>query len=234
MKKNILKLEGIKSLKKRISEYFTSTDWPWEIMGGLFVTLLVINYFSPHFTQEAGTAWIVLRAILNVNLFWALIESFLFIFTSLLYRGHYNTKIATIRSADDESAADLIRAELEESIISVADEKTKQSIVEALRKEFITGQYNKSRAVAFLRNDALGALWVFFFAMLPSVALLTILILMPNIYWAVAISNIIGIIVFFAFGYKLATCTNRNKVATGIAVAIAGSMLVAAGMLLGA
>ncbi|MBT2571485.1 hypothetical protein [Planococcus sp. ISL-110] len=235
MKKKLLKLERLKSVKKRISKYFASPDWPWELMVGLFVTLLLINYFMTSLKEEAGdNVWRFLLIILVINLFWASIDAFLFIFTALLYRGHYNKKIEHIRSVDSESAIDLIRTELEESIISLADEKIKRSVTEVLLNEFSEGNYDNSKATAFFGNYILGALWVVFFVMLPSVVLLPIFLITSSVNWALAVSNVIGIIAFFSFGYKLASCTNWNKIVTGLIMAVAGFALVAVGLLIGA
>jgi hypothetical protein len=233
MKRGLTINEALKSFKKRISPYFASTDWPSEILGGFFATLLLTNNLNALLkVMGTGNIWMPLLLILTINLFWTAIECFLFLYTNLLSRGHYNLKISTIQTTDSKSAAGLIREELEKSIISVVDDKTKQSITKELLREFSTTGYDNSHKVEFLRSDILGVWWVVFFAMLPSIVILPIFLVIPNANWAIAVSDAVGMVVFFAYGYKLGDCTNRNKIATGIAVSVFGSALIALGMLL--
>lgn len=91
----------VKRIKHHISEYFISTNWPWEIMSGLFIPLIFVNNFKTLLTQlVAGNVLLLLLLILTISIFWGIVDGVLFIFTALLTRGQYNKTISRINSDD--------------------------------------------------------------------------------------------------------------------------------------
>jgi len=75
---------------------------------------------------------------------------------------------------------------------------------------------------------------VCFFVFLPCIVILPFFLLINNLTLAIFVSNIIGLAIFFAFGYKLGSCANRNKILTGITIMLIGLAIIAVAIILGA
>jgi hypothetical protein len=80
----------------------------------------------------------------------------------------------------------------------------------------------------------LGSVIVTFFVFLPSILILPFFLFISNLSVVILISNIIGILILFGFGYRLGDCTNRNKVLTGLVVTVIGLAVMIIGTVLGA
>ena len=55
-----------------------------------------------------------------------------------------------------------------------------------------------------------------------------------NLSIAILITNITGLIILFGFGYELGSCTNRNKLLTGVLIVLVGIIIVILGVILNA
>jgi hypothetical protein len=43
---------------------------------------------------------------------------------------------------------------------------------------------------------------------------------------AISVSNMVGLALLFGFGYKLGSCTNRNKTLTGLIIMLIGLLII--------
>jgi hypothetical protein len=57
---------------------------------------------------------------------------------------------------------------------------------------------------------------------------------MNNLNLAILVSNIIGLGMLFAFGYKLGSCTDRNKIITGMIIMLIGLVIIVAAIVFSA
>jgi hypothetical protein len=114
-------------IKKTITKYFPSPAWPWEIISGLFMVLIMINglkLFSKDSPSINRLFFVFL--IVAVNLLWGLFDGLMLIFTNLLEEGRYNKMISRVKSSDKKLATELIKNELDDTIISRCYKGTKE------------------------------------------------------------------------------------------------------------
>jgi VIT1/CCC1 family predicted Fe2+/Mn2+ transporter len=225
---------SFKKIKKQISEYFISTAWPWEIVSGLFIVLIMINESKNFIDNQLLSKTRLVILIATINLLWAAVDGLLLIFTNLLERGRYNKMISTIKASDKNLATQTISNELSRTIINVLDEKDKDLITETVLEKILLLSANTAKKFRISSRDILGSAIVIFFVFSPSILILPFFLFTSNLGIAILISNIIGILILFGFGYKLGDCIKRNKILTGLTVAIIGLAVMIAGTVLGA
>ena len=220
--------------KNRISEYFVSTAWPWEIMSGLFVVLIIINGTEYIIKDQLPDRISVVMLIVAINFLWAVVDGLLLIFTNLLERGRYYKLISTLKLSDKNLATQTVSRELNHTIIKVLDEKTKENITETILGNILLLSIDKVNKFKISLNDILGAIICVFLVFSPSIVILPFFLYINNIAIAILVSNLIGVLFLFGFGYRLGYCINRNKILTGLAVAIIGLAVMIVGTVLGA
>jgi len=222
-------------IKKTITKYFPSPAWPWEIISGLFIVLILINNF-----EIISKNWAVNNAvyfafiIILINLIWGIVDGLSFIFTSLLEKGRYNRMISRVKSSDKKLATEIIKNELDNTIISRCDKETKEQIIEAVFKNLSSTSSAIIKKPKIFKSDIIGAFLCVFFVFLPCIVILPFFLLMNNLTLAILVSDIIGLGILFAFGYKLGSCADRNKIITGMVIMLIGLAIIATAIAFGA
>lgn len=222
----------LQKIKKTITKYFPSPAWPWEIISGLFIVLILINSFY----NLAGDNNFVSFALLMIviNLIWGIFDGLMHIFTNLLEKGRYNKLILRVKSSDEKLATQILSRELDSTILGIFSKKTRRFIVEAMLKDISSAPLDIVKKQKISKDTIMGALLCIFFVFLPCIIILPFFLLVPDVKLAIFISNLIGLLILFAFGYKLGSCTNRNKILTGIVMMLVGLVLMAIGSIIGA
>lgn len=229
-----MSISSLKKIKREISEYFISTAWPWEIVSGLFIVLIMINGSKNFVDSQLFSRFGLVILIATVNLLWAVVDGLLLIFTNLLERGRHNKMISTIKSSDKNLAIQTVSSELSGTIINALDEEDKIHIAETILGKILSSSTNTAKKFKISSRDILGSVIVIFFVFLPSILILPFFLFIANLSTAILISNIIGILILFGFGYRLGGCIKRNKILIGLTVAIIGLAVMIAGTVLGA
>jgi hypothetical protein len=225
----------VRKIKKTFIKYFPSPAWPWEIVSGLFIVLIMINglkLFSKDLLSINRVFFVF--EILTVNLIWGMFDGWMLIFTNLLSEGRYNKMISRIKSSDKKLATEIIKNELDDTIISRCDKKTREQIIETVLKNLSSIPQATLKKPKISKNDIIAALICTFFVFLPCIVILPFFLLMNNLNLAILVSNIIGLGMLFAFGYKLGSCTDRNKIITGMIIMLIGLVIIVAAIVFSA
>jgi hypothetical protein len=224
-----------KKIKKTIIKYFPSPAWPWEIVSGLFIVLIMINglkLFSKDLLSINRVFFVF--EILTINLIWGIFDGWMLIFTNLLSEGRYNKMISRIKSSDKKLATEIIKNELDDTIISRCGKETREQIIETVLKNLSSTPQATLKKPKISKNDIIAALICTFFVFLPCIVILPFFLLINNLNLAILVSNIIGLGMLFAFGYKLGSCTDRNKIITGIIIMLIGLVIIVAAIVFSA
>ena len=163
----------LQKIKKTIAKYFPSLAWPWEIISGLFIVLLLINNFDSISGSDSlkGVVSFVL-VIIIINLVWGVVDGLMHIFTSLLEKGRYNKMISHLQSSDKKTATQMISDELDQTIINIFGKKTKISIAEIILKDTPSISQNIIKKQKISKDDIIGAFLCVFFVFLPCILIL--------------------------------------------------------------
>jgi len=226
----------LRKVKKTFMKYFPSPAWPWEIVSGLLIVLVIINSlrFSSMDPLSINRLFFVFN-ILTIDLIWGIFDGWMLVFTNLLTEGRYNKIIITrVKSSDKNLASEIIKMELDNTIIGRCDEETRKQIVEMVLKSLSSISQGALEKPRISRDHFIAALICIFFVFLPSIVISPFFLLISDLNSAILVSNIIGLGMLFAFGYKLGACTGRNKIITGIITMLIGLAIIVAAIVFSA
>jgi len=145
------------------------------------------------------------------------------VFINLLTEGRCNKMIiARVKSSDKNLASEIIKMELDNTIIGRCDEETRKQIVEMALKSLSSISQGALEKPRISRDHFITALICIFFVFLPPIVISPFFLLISDLNPAILVSNIIGLSGLFALGYKLGSCTGRNKTITGIITMLIG------------
>jgi len=224
-----------RKIKKIIIKYFTPTDWPWEIISGLLIVLLLINNAKVILKEwELNKAKILALVIIVITLLWAIVDGLMFIFTALLEKGRYNRMIPRLKSVDKKTSLEIITNELEKTVVGIFDGETKKQIAEEMLEKVSSISPTNLEKPKISKDDIKGALLCVFLVFLPCIVILPFFVSINNLSSAILVSNIIGLAMLFGFGYRLGSCANRNKILTGLIIMLIGVAIIIMAIVLGA
>jgi hypothetical protein len=222
-------------IKKSIIQYLTPTDWPWEIISGLFIVLLLINNAKILLKEwKLSKTAILAFIIIIITLFWAILEGLMAIFAALLEKGRYNRMISRLKSADKNTSLEIITNELEKTVVGIFDGETKKQIAKEMFEKISSISPTNLEKPKISKDDMKGALFRVFFVFSPCIVILPFFVSINNLSLAILVSNIIGLAMLFGFGYRLGSCTDRNKILTGLVIMIIGVAIIIMAIVLGA
>lgn len=228
---------SLQTIKNDVAKYFSPVDWPWEIISGLFIILLLINNFKT-FSKDykAADVAIFCLIIIAVNFLWGLIDGLMFVFTSLLEKGRYNKMVLTLKTDAKESIRKTLANDLNQTIVGMMDKYTAQQIIQILLNKIALTDATALKKPRITQDDITGALLHVFFVFLPGIVILPFFFGLSfiSIDWAIWSSNVLGSALFFAFGYKLGSCTNHNKILTGAIFMIVDLVIIMLAVIIGA
>ena len=183
---------------------------------------------------ELNKAKILALVIIAITLLWAIVDGLMFIFTALLEKGRYHRMIPRLKSVDKKTSLEIITNELEKTVVGIFDGETKKQIAEEMLEKVSSISPTNLEKPKISKDDIKGALLCVFFVFLPCIVILPFFVFINNLSSAILVSNIIGLAILFGFGYRLGSCTNRNKILTGLAIMLIGVAIIIMAIILGA
>jgi VIT1/CCC1 family predicted Fe2+/Mn2+ transporter len=203
-----------------------------EILFGLIMTL-TFTLAAGIVIEEEGRegAREMLIGILGCNLAWGIIDGVLYVLGQLFERGRIRRIGFQVRQAtSDDEARRMVAAELDETLLPMADEPARRSLYDA-----IVDRVRSTPAAAnpVRREDVMGGLaagWLVFACSFPAV--LPFLFL-DDPHLALRVSNAVLVALLFFVGARAARHTLAKPWLIGLAFMLVGLLLVALAIPLG-
>lgn len=206
----------------------SSVDRINEVLFGL---IMVLTFTCSISAATAGREELstILWSALGCNLAWGFVDAVMYLFSVLLERGETFATIRTIRNAATEADAIQTIKELIPSFIAhVIKEEDLAGIADRVRK-----LPEPPQRVVLTPADLRKALAIFLLVFLSTFPVTLPFILIHHVPVAIRVSNIVALVLLFLTGVYLANKTGRNRIATGLAFAMIGTVLVSITMALG-
>jgi hypothetical protein len=212
--------------------YLTPSESLTEIVAGLIVVLtftLAASVVSGG--GEDGTRAALIGAI-GCNAAWGIIDAVLYTMASAFDRNRHLRLARAIASAPDETVAlGAIRRELDPYLASVTRAEDREQLYRSVRNLLAHGRL--PRRTGLVRDDLMGAIWVFSIALVASLPAVLPLALIDRPWLALRVSNLLVVGLLFVVGYHWATYVDANPWAAGLGLMGLGLALVAVAILLG-
>ena len=202
-----------------------------EILFGLIMTL-TFTLAAGIVIQEEGRAGAreMLIGILGCNLAWGIIDGVLYVLGQVFERGRLRRIGFHLRRATSDVEARQMVAELDETLASVTDESTRQTLYQSIVERARSAPPAGNRVQ---REDLLGGLaagWLVFACSFPAVLPFVFL---DDPRLALRVSNAILLALLFYVGWRWSRHTLAKPWLAGLTFLLVGLLLVALAIPLG-
>ena len=197
----------------------------------LFGLIMVLTFTCSISAATAGHEELstVLWSALGCNVAWGFIDALMYLFSVLLERGETFARVRGIRSAESEAVANRTIKEMMPALLAhVITEAQLSSIAGEIRN-----LPEAPSKVALTLKDLRQAVAIFLIVFLSTFPVTIPFILIHQVDVAMRVSNAVALILLFLAGVYLGRQTGRNRLVTGLAFAVMGSVLVSATIALG-
>jgi VIT1/CCC1 family predicted Fe2+/Mn2+ transporter len=197
----------------------------------LFGLIMVLTFTGSLSVAEAGRAEVreMLVGALGCNVAWGIIDALLYLLACLADKGRGLSALQGVqRTTDAEEGRRIVADALPPLVASVLE----PSQLEAMRQRL--AQLPEPSGPARLeKDDWRGGLGVFLLVFLSTLPVAVPFLFVRDPYTALRISNGIAVALLFVSGYVVGRLTRYHPWATGLAMVLLGSAVVAMTMALG-
>jgi VIT1/CCC1 family predicted Fe2+/Mn2+ transporter len=197
----------------------------------LFGLIMVLTFTGSLSVAEAGHAEVreMLVGALGCNVAWGIIDALLYLLACLADKGRGLVALQSVqRTTDAEEGRRIVADALPPVVASVLE----PSQLEAMRQRL--AQLPEPSGPARLdKDDWRGGLGVFLLVFLSTLPVAIPFVFVRDPYTALRISNGIAVALLFVSGYVVGRLTRYHPWATGLAMVLLGSAVVAMTMALG-
>lgn len=214
-------------------DYLSEGDRLAEIMCGVIMVLVMIGYLRLSLTDgdiEMKKALILIP--LGCNAAWGIIDGMMYVLINLIKRGKiYRLSQSAKSKKEQEDAHISIEDDLSSTVVDSLKEEDKEKISSEILKHVASTKIEKPEWIT--KKDLLVVLVTFFLVVSTAIPLLIPFIIFDDLILAIRISFVIGLGMLFFIGYMWGKYASRNKIRSGIAMMIIGSIVVGLTMVLG-
>ena len=209
-----------------IQEHLSQGDVQVEMLCGVIMVLVMIGYLKWSLVQEGfNFQKVMLLVPLGCNAAWGIIDGIMYVLVNLRERGKKSKLLSLIKSAkDQDEALAIIKGEYDLAFIDLLNKDTQVNIYEELLKRLTTESIEKPKGIS--KKDLRVILETFLIVSLTGVPLVIPFILSSDVWLAIRVSHIIGLVMLFCIGYWWAKLASRHKIRSALALTALGVLIV--------
>jgi len=202
-----------------------------EILFGIIIILTVTSTLNIGLLPEESSMRIMAVAALATNFAWGIVDALMYLITSVFERTRHARLFQLAKSAGNKGKAlEIILSDMDSTVLRELDYEKKRSLALEIVEKTANESFNPTR---LSRSDLTGALSNFLIVFMSAIPIVIPFLVFQNLTWALRISNIIAFIMLFAVGFQMAVYVGKNRVQTGIAIALIGLAVVTVTIVLG-
>ena len=197
-----------------------------EMLSGVIMVLVMIGYLKWSLVQEGFEFQKIMMLVpLGCNAAWGTIDGIMYVLINLRERGKKSKIISLVKSAKDQNdALDIIKNEYSSGFMDLLNKETQMNIYQELLKSLTSETIEKPKGI--FKKDLRIVLETFLIVTLTGVPLVIPFILSNDIWLAIRVSHIIGLVMLFCIGYWWAKLASRHKVRSAVALTVLGVLIV--------
>ena len=154
-----------------------------------------------------------------------IIDGIMYVLINLRERGNKSKLVSLIKSAKDQNEVlALIKNQFGFAFIDLLNKDTQSNIYEEILKGLKNATVEKPKGIS--KNDLRLVLKTFLIVFSTGVPLVIPFILLNDVWLAIRITHIIGIIMLFGIGYWWAKLASRHRIRSAIALTVLGVVIV--------
>lgn len=215
-------------------EYLSEGDRLAEVMCGVIMVLVMIGYLKLSLSRgediEMKNTLILIP--LGCNAAWGMIDGLMYVLINLIRRGKIYRLSQSIKSKkDQENVQTSIEDDLSSTVVDSLKKEDKEKISDEILKRVDPTKIEKPEWIT--KKDLVVILFTFLLVVSTAIPLIIPFIIFDDLMLAIRVSFIIGLGMLFSIGYLWGKYASRNKIRSGIAMMIIGSIIVGITLVLG-
>lgn len=215
-------------------EYLSEGDRLAEVMCGVIMVLVMIGYLRLSLSsgEDIEMKNTLILIPLGCNAAWGIIDGLMYVLINLIKRGKIYRLSQSIKSKkDQEDVQTSIEEDLSSTVIDSLKEEDKERISDEILKRVDPTKIEKPEWIT--KKDLVVILLTFLLVVSTAIPLIIPFIIFNDLMLAIRVSFIIGLGMLFSIGYLWGKYASRNKIRSGIAMMIIGSIIVGITLILG-
>jgi len=190
------------------------------------MVLVMIGYLKLSLAQDGFEFKKMMMLVpLGCNAAWGIIDGIMYVLINLRERGNKSKLLSLIKSAKDQNEVlALIKNEFGFVFIDLLNKDTQDNIYQEILKGLTNTIVEKPKGIS--KNDLRLVLKTFLIVFSTGVPLVIPFILLNDVWLAIRISHIIGLVMLFSIGYWWAKLASRHRIRSAIALTILGVIIV--------
>ena len=207
-------------------EHLSEADVQVEMLCGVIMVLVMIGYLKLSLAQDGFEFKKMMMLVpLGCNAAWGIIDGIMYVLINLRERGNKSKLLSLIKSAKDQNEVlALIKNEFGFVFIDLLNKDTQDNIYQEILKGLTNTIVEKPKGIS--KNDLRLVLKTFLIVFSTGVPLVIPFILLNDVWLAIRISHIIGLVMLFSIGYWWAKLASRHRIRSAIALTILGVIIV--------
>jgi uncharacterized membrane protein len=212
-----------------VLKYLEPADILAEVLFGL-IMVLTITLGARLAMGEEGGARELLIAALGCNLAWGIIDGAMYVMNVMFNRGRTARIFTELKRSGEAGALAIVARELDPRLSDITTDEERARLYRSVID--IAGR-TPPRRTQLERDDVYGGLVCAVLVFMTALPAAMPFMVFGDPVRALRVSNGILVAMLFAIGYFWARETNANRIGTGLAMTVAGLILVGAAMALG-
>ena len=215
-------------------EYLSEGDRLAEVMCGVIMVLVMIGYLRLSLSggEDIEMKNTLILIPLGCNAAWGIIDGLMYVLINLIKRGKIYRLSQSIKSKKDQEDAQIsIEEDLSSTVVDSLKKEDKEKISDEILKRVDPTKIEKPEWIT--KKDLVVILFTFLLVVSTAIPLIIPFIIFDDLILAIRISFIIGLGMLFSIGYMWGKYASRNKIRSGIAMMIIGSIIVGITLILG-
>ena len=207
-------------------EHLSEADVQVEMLCGVIMVLVLIGYLKWSFVQDdVEFKKLMMLVPLGCNAAWGIIDGIMYVLVNLRERGNKSELLSLIKSAKDQAdAIALVKKEFGFAFLDLLNQDTQKNIYEEILKGLTNATIVKPKGIS--KNDLRLVLKTFLIVFSSGVPIVIPFLFLNDVWLAIRISHIIGLVMLFSIGYWWAIFASRHRIRSAIGLTILGVFIV--------
>jgi hypothetical protein len=208
------------------SEHLSEADVQVEMLCGVIMVLVLIGYLKLSLAQDdIEFKKLMMLVPLGCNAAWGIIDGIMYVLVNLRERGNKSKLLSLIKSAKNQTdAMALVRKEFGFAFFDLLNQDTQKNIYEEILKGVTNATIVKPKGIS--KNDLRLVLKTFLIVLSSGVPIVIPFFFLNDVWLAIRISHIIGLVMLFCIGYWWAKFASRHRIRSAIGLTILGVVIV--------
>jgi len=196
------------------------------MLCGVIMVLVMIGYLKFSLAQEGFEfKKIMILVPLGGTAAWGIIDGIMYVLLNLRERGRKSKLLSLIKSYKNENDAfALLKNEFASPFFDLLDKETQMSIYREIVKRLTEVTVEKPKGIS--KNDLRIVATTFLIVISAGIPLVIPFIFLNDVWLAIRISHIIGLVMLFCIGYWWAKLASRHKIRSAIGLTLLGVVIV--------